>query len=128
MNEPSHRARSRSPTKRRPGFRWKEKRRDDDNRDGDDERLLERGYRDRSPRKRDTDGEERKNDEQKEKEHKERKKEKKRKKAVAATQSSEPMIVVNVNDRLGTKAAIPCLASDPISLSSPSYFSNCCRC
>ena len=28
---------------------------------------------------------------------------------------SEPMIVVHVNDRLGTKAAIPCLASDPIS-------------
>lgn len=26
------------------------------------------------------------------------------------------MIVVHVNDRLGTKAAIPCLASDPISL------------
>jgi hypothetical protein len=25
------------------------------------------------------------------------------------------MIVVHVNDRLGTKAAIPCLASDPIS-------------
>lgn len=27
---------------------------------------------------------------------------------------SEPMIVVNVNDRLGTKAAIPCLASDSV--------------
>jgi hypothetical protein len=27
------------------------------------------------------------------------------------------MIVVHVNDRLGTKAAIPCLASDPISMS-----------
>lgn len=27
------------------------------------------------------------------------------------------MIIVNVNDRLGTKAAIPCLASDPISKS-----------
>ena len=26
------------------------------------------------------------------------------------------MIVVNVNDRLGTKAAIPCLASDPVGL------------
>lgn len=24
------------------------------------------------------------------------------------------MIIVNVNDRLGTKAAIPCLASDPV--------------
>ncbi|PSK54790.1 hypothetical protein B9Z65_3879 [Elsinoe australis] len=28
--------------------------------------------------------------------------------------SSEPMIIVHVNDRLGTKAAIPCLASDPV--------------
>jgi hypothetical protein len=28
----------------------------------------------------------------------------------------EPMIIVHVNDRLGTKAAIPCLASDPIRL------------
>ncbi|KAA8574921.1 hypothetical protein EYC84_004157 [Monilinia fructicola] len=26
------------------------------------------------------------------------------------------MIIVHVNDRLGTKAAIPCLASDPIKL------------
>jgi hypothetical protein len=42
------------------------------------------------------------------------KKEKKEKKPVVP-QSSEPMIVVHVNDRLGTKAAIPCLASDPIS-------------
>ncbi|KAJ9620281.1 hypothetical protein H2203_008046 [Taxawa tesnikishii (nom. ined.)] len=32
----------------------------------------------------------------------------------AAPVSSEPMIIVNVNDRLGTKAAIPCLASDPV--------------
>lgn len=29
---------------------------------------------------------------------------------------SGPMIIVHVNDRLGTKAAIPCLASDPIRL------------
>ena len=28
----------------------------------------------------------------------------------------EPTIVVHVNDRLGTKAAVPCLASDPIKL------------
>ena len=28
--------------------------------------------------------------------------------------STEPMIIVNINDRLGTKAAIPCLASDSI--------------
>ncbi len=41
---------------------------------------------------------------------------KKDKKPVLAP-SGEPMIIVNVNDRLGTKASIPCLASDPISMS-----------
>lgn len=40
----------------------------------------------------------------------------KKEKKPVAPQSSEPMIVVHVNDRLGTKAAIPCLASDPISM------------
>ena len=129
MNESSHRVRSRSPAKRRPGFRWKEKRRGDDDRDvvnERDERHLARGYRERSPRNH-HDGrgrEERKNDGktdgQKDRDHKEKKKEKKQKKAAAAAaQSSEPMIVVNVNDRLGTKAAIPCLPSDPISMSGP---------
>jgi hypothetical protein len=33
-----------------------------------------------------------------------------------AANHGEPMIIVHVNDRLGTKAAIPCLASDPIKL------------
>ncbi|KAG8629452.1 hypothetical protein KVT40_003317 [Elsinoe batatas] len=28
--------------------------------------------------------------------------------------ANEPMIIVHINDRLGTKAAIPCLASDPV--------------
>jgi hypothetical protein len=46
------------------------------------------------------------------------KKEKKKKKPVVP-QSSEPMIIVYVNDRLGTKAEIPCLASDPISMFCP---------
>lgn len=38
--------------------------------------------------------------------------------AAAPSQVShgEAMIIVHVNDRLGTKAAIPCLASDPIKL------------
>ena len=40
----------------------------------------------------------------------------------AASTSSEPMIIVNINDRLGTKAAIPCLASDPIRKFLPSHF------
>lgn len=36
--------------------------------------------------------------------------------ASAPVASGEPMIVVYVNDRLGTRAAIPCMASDPIKL------------
>lgn len=158
MNENSERARSRSPTRRRPGFRWKEKRRDDNYRPGDDDRRLERGYRDRSDRARSprrerdtdrygdrdryrgrdsdrdrdrrrpssrdrrtrpTDDEMYENDERRER--RQEKKEKKEKRAAAVAQASEPMIVVHVNDRLGTKAAIPCLASDPISLSSLSF-------
>lgn len=42
----------------------------------------------------------------------------KEKKPAPAT-TGEPMIIVNVNDRLGTKASIPCMASDPISKSHP---------
>ncbi|KAL9126870.1 MAG: hypothetical protein Q9217_004151 [Psora testacea] len=43
-------------------------------------------------------------------------KRKKEKKAAGPKPTNEPMIIVNVNDRLGTKAAIPCLGSDPIKL------------
>jgi hypothetical protein len=32
----------------------------------------------------------------------------------APVASGEPMIIVTVNDRLGTKAQIPCMASDPV--------------
>lgn len=50
---------------------------------------------------------------------KKRKKEKKRKAAGQQVRqpkpTNEPMIIVNVNNRLGTKSAIPCLASDTIS-------------
>lgn len=50
-------------------------------------------------------------------EKKERKDKKEKKDKTPKVQApTEPMIVVNVNDRLGTKAAIPCLASDPIKL------------
>lgn len=134
------RRRSRSPGHERPrktggGFRWKEKRRDDDSGARGEERRLERGYRDRderprSPRRerdserhgnrhRDGDGGRDRTEREEKEERRQRKREKREKKAVAAAQSAEPMIVVNVNDRLGTKAAIPCLASDPISLVSP---------
>ncbi|KZZ94472.1 hypothetical protein AAP_01772 [Ascosphaera apis ARSEF 7405] len=47
-------------------------------------------------------------------EKKEEKKERKEKKEKKPAAPSEPMMVVNVNDRLGTKAAIPCFASDTI--------------
>ncbi|KAJ5240082.1 hypothetical protein N7468_004701 [Penicillium chermesinum] len=134
------RSRSRSPRRQdggdrdRPrktgGFRWKEKRRDDDR----DDRGLDRGYRtrdrarsprrgndsdryrerrdDREPRPRRNDRDEPRDGQEKKRTEKKDKKDKK----PAAPASSEPMIVVNVNDRLGTKAAIPCLASDPIKL------------
>ena len=46
---------------------------------------------------------------------KEPKKEKK-KAAPKVAPVGQEMIIVNVNDRLGTKASIPCLASDPISM------------
>jgi hypothetical protein len=133
------RSRSRSPRRRddgdrnRPkktgGFRWKDKSRTDESR-GDD-RRLERGYRDRprSPR-RDRDGDryegrprngDRERDqprhEARDAPREDREKKVKKEKKPVAPQSSEPMIVVHVNDRLGTKAAIPCLASDPISMS-----------
>lgn len=125
--------RDRDRPKKAGGFRWKEKRRDEDGARGDDDRRLDRGYRDRGDRtdrprspRRDRDGDRYKegdrgrgrrddrNDREAPREDREKKKEKKEKKPVAP-QSSEPMIVVHVNDRLGTKAAIPCLASDPIS-------------
>lgn len=130
------RARSRSPGRRidsereRPrkpggGFRWKDKRRDDDTRSGRDERRLERGYRDREDRgrspRRETDAHrdhDRHRDSERDRKRPDdeaRQERKKKKKAVAPAPPSEPMITVVVNDRLGTKAAIPCLASDPIS-------------
>ncbi|KAN0090343.1 ubiquitin-like protein [Hyaloscypha variabilis] len=113
------------------GFKWKEKRKDDR---GGGEKRLERGYRNRSrspqrerqpeskgasvedkfgvadkfgpPKKKE--GEEKSADTSNPPER-----------APAPAPSAahgEPMIIVHVNDRLGTKAAIPCLASDPIKL------------
>ena len=130
MPKPAERKRSRSPRRdtHRPrrkegGFKWKEKRQDDDgeqSRDGD--RPLERGYKEqyraRSPRPtRDADDHDQESREDPElpKQEKKERKEKKEKKAAAVPVSGEAMIIVNVNNRLGTKAAIPCYASDPIS-------------
>lgn len=118
----SDRPQSRSPHRRRDdrprrgggGFRWKEKRNDDDDRDREDDRRLQRGYREqerRRPRSPVRDG--RREHDQDEQAAEKPKKEKKAEPKIAPV--GEPMIIVNVNDRLGTKAAIPCLASDPIS-------------
>ncbi|RDL41248.1 uncharacterized protein BP5553_01227 [Venustampulla echinocandica] len=122
------------------GFKWKEKRRDNNNmnedRDGREKRL-ERGYRNRSPR-RDRDRErEQKNSgvsvedkfgvadkfgpsstssSSKQKESSEGTAKEKIVPPAPVATHGEPMIIVHVNDRLGTKAAIPCLASDPIKL------------
>jgi hypothetical protein len=43
-----------------------------------------------------------------------REKEKKPPKAAAATGAGQEFIIVHVNDRLGTKSAIPCLPSDTV--------------
>lgn len=131
------RGRSRSPRRRetedRPrrkdaGFRWKEKRRDEpDRRNGEreQEQGLRRGYREHyKPRSRSPNRQDRTVEkatatqelEKAEKAEKAEKKEKKKEKKTVAAVPQEPMIVVNVNDRLGTKAAIPCLASDPVKL------------
>ncbi|PTU24021.1 hypothetical protein P175DRAFT_0513101 [Aspergillus ochraceoroseus IBT 24754] len=158
------RSRSRSPP-RRPkahgGFRWKEKRSANyDNHEG--ENRLERGYRNRSPRRgydrdrdrdrdraqdrdrdradyrdrnrnrdrdrdrdwgRDRDRRGRDHDEERprdrDRDRDRNRSEKKEKnppptKKPAMPGTGEEMIIVNVNDRLGTKAAIPCLPSDTI--------------
>ena len=58
-------------------------------------------------------GEEEDEEKRRKREKKERKRREKEIKGPKPT--DEPMIIVNVNDRLGTKAQIPCLASDSIS-------------
>ncbi|PHH84419.1 hypothetical protein CDD83_1966 [Cordyceps sp. RAO-2017] len=136
-DSPSRRSRSRSPPRRAPrvskGFRWKDSSGGkDDSQRGRSDPGRRRDYRDRtperqvprdrerdrerdggrgrgrdgeggrrSPRRQDTAGADR------------GKKEKKEKRAAPAGVGQE-MIIVNINDRLGTKSAIPCLPSDTI--------------
>ncbi|KAF7586580.1 hypothetical protein BBP40_008654 [Aspergillus hancockii] len=119
------------PRKSEGGFRWKGKRRDGDSRHDADERKLNRGYREREDRERslrrdrDTyrheDGHkdsyrDRRRPEGDERGGRDKKKKEKKQRKPVVPQSSEPMIIVHVNDRLGSKASIPCLASDPIKL------------
>lgn len=145
------------------GFKWKNKAPRDEENDSRNSGRLERGYRDRSPRRdrdsyRDRDGErpqrrydDRDDDRRRDRsprggrdfgggsdnyrpggreddlpkddkfadlptasESKPKEKKEKKKKTPKPVVSNEPMIVVNINDRLGTKAAIPCLASDSV--------------
>ncbi|KAL8825440.1 MAG: hypothetical protein Q9170_007787, partial [Blastenia crenularia] len=97
--------------------------RDSDRRNGDEGRYRDDSdrYRDRydddDERRRPRDGDEPRDEipraTEAEKQSKP-KKEKKEKKEPKIAPTAEPLIIVNVNDRLGTKAAIPCLASDSI--------------
>ncbi len=103
------------------GFKFKDRRRDDDNgpddRDRDRDRRggggLERGYRNRSSRRdRDRDRERDRDDSKYG-----GKKDKERKPAAvaaAAPAATGEMLVIYVNDRLGSKTAVPCLPTDTI--------------
>lgn len=144
------RRRSRSPP-RRPkahgGFRWKDKRSANNDTQNEGDARLERGYRNRSPRRpydrdreRDRDrghdryrsdyqdrerggdrdrsdyrdSRDRDRDRDRDQRPKEKKEKKEKKPKPAPVGGGEAMIIVHVNDRLGTKAAIPCLPSDTI--------------
>ncbi|KAK2046613.1 ubiquitin-like protein [Colletotrichum somersetense] len=126
------RERDRDRPRKQGGFKWKDNSRRDDR---DDRRGLERGYRNRSrsPRHhRDGDRDRdrnRNNDSYRPRDSGPKdsrpsassskdapKPAKKDKPAPAPAAGGEEMIIVHVNDRLGTKAAIPCLASDPVKM------------
>lgn len=124
------RRRSRSPKRDRreegsrrkdAGFKWKEKRRyEDEPRDRD--AGLKRGYRDhyrpksrsRSPPTRSSKVDEERRDRGHEPDGKPEKKKEKKQKKPAPAAPQQPMIIVTVNDRLGTKKAVPCFASDSV--------------
>ena len=130
------------PRKSGGGFRWKEKPRYEDERERRDERRLERGYREQERERRPSDRRDgdverkfgrgndiedkfgKRDDDAPDREDQLRdntrdrpRKEKKPAAAAAPAPMGEPMITVNVNDRLGTKTSIPCMASDTISMS-----------
>ncbi|KAI2625508.1 ubiquitin-related domain-containing protein [Xylaria nigripes] len=105
------------PKKGFGGFRYKEKRRDDDEGRDDGRRGGSyRGYRNRSPspRRRDHDRDEPSSSSSKKPKKKSAEADTSRPPVRAPAASGEEMIIVHVNDRLGTKAAIPCFASDRI--------------
>ncbi|KAI1296326.1 ubiquitin-related domain-containing protein [Xylaria venustula] len=109
------------PKKSFGGIKYKEKRRDDgDGRDDDDRRGGSyRGYRNPSPsrRRRGYDRDEPSSTSSKKSKKKSAETDTSKPPArapAAPVASGEEMIIVHVNDRLGTKAAIPCFASDRI--------------
>ena len=123
------------------GFKWKDKS-GHEGRDGRDEPRLERGYRElENPRQRSPirdDVKSKFGDDYNERYARkpqandvaskfgggtdggeevtvgEKKKKKKEKKPEGPKPTGEPMIIVNVNDRLGTKVSVPCYGSDVI--------------
>ncbi|KAI1269560.1 ubiquitin-related domain-containing protein [Xylariaceae sp. FL1019] len=127
-NDDDRRDRDRDRDRPRPkknfgGFKYKEKRRDDDD-DRDDRPRggSYRGYRNRSPspRRRDRDRD-RDRDHQSSSTSKSKNKSSETDTSKPPTRApaaysapTEEMIIVHVNDRLGTKAQIPCFASDRI--------------
>lgn len=138
MNEKKEKKEKKVKSTSGGGFKWKEKKLPRENeggeRDGRDGRL-ERGYRDREEpvrrggngngygyERRDGGGDRGRDEDKptttaaakKDKDKKEDKEKKKEKKKKPLPVSNEPMIIVTVNDRLGTKAQIPCLASDSV--------------
>ncbi|KND95185.1 Ubiquitin-like modifier HUB1 [Tolypocladium ophioglossoides CBS 100239] len=141
-DDSSRRSRSRSPPRRAPrgskGFRWKENTRGKDDSYGRHDSGRRRDYRDRSPnreRERDLDRDRDRNRDRdrdsagdrerlrspprhdsgsKDKGKREKKEKKEKKPTAAPVGAGQEMIIVNVNDRLGTKTAIPCLPSDTI--------------
>lgn len=114
----AHRQDQNEPPRGGGGLKWKQRERgqDDDGYERKEYRGLDRGYRGEQDRKRPRsplrDGGKEPTSEALPTERP--KKEKKEKRATIAP-VGEPMIIVYINDRLGTKASIPCFASDPIS-------------
>ncbi|KAI9166710.1 Ubiquitin-like modifier hub1 [Paramyrothecium foliicola] len=123
------------------GFRWKDQRPRDSRHDRDQSERR-RDVRDRSPRRdgdrsrhydrdrdqgrdryrdRDRDGDssrprrqDNRDDRNRESGEGKGKKDEKKKKKTASIAPGQELIVVNINDRLGTKTAVPCLPSDTV--------------
>ncbi|KAI1780828.1 ubiquitin-like protein [Hypoxylon cercidicola] len=107
------------PKKNFGGFKYKDKRRDElEDREDDRRGGSFRGYRNRSPsprrRDRDRDAGASSTKKSKYKSSGADTSQPPVRPPAAPTSGGEEMIIVHVNDRLGTKAAIPCFASDRI--------------